>query len=453
MDALHATYSTAAMRRLWSDDAMLAAMLRFEAELAAAQAECGMIPAADAAVIGAVCAQLRPDALAIGSEAQRGGTLAIPLVKQLKAAVAQREPQAAARVHLGATSQDIADTALVTVAMASLDLLLADLRRLGDALARLVREHDATPLLARTLLQPAAPISFGWKAAGWLDAVARCTQALQRQRHEAAVLQLGGANGALLVHGKQGAVVAQALARRLQLHVPDITWHGARDRLARLAAELAITCGILGKFGRDISLLMQPEVGEAFEPAGKGRGGSSAMPHKRNPVAAMHMLDAAYRAPALAQTLAGELAAEHERGLGSWPNALPVFDTLFGLCANSLAAAVETAEGLRIDAAAMQRHIDSLYGVVFSESLNRTLADVLGPGPAADLLAEASSQALEQATPILDILAAHPAVAGQVSRAALEHACAMDTLLDGARPMCQRVVQHWHTLRDTLPAS
>ncbi|MGE4335117.1 MAG: lyase family protein [Pigmentiphaga sp.] len=452
MDALNATYSTAAMRRLWADDAILAAMLRFEAELAAAQAECSLIPSAAAQAIGTACTELRPDALAIGTEAQRSGTLAIPLVKQLKAAVAERRPEAAHLVHLGATSQDIADTALVLTAMASLDLLLADLRVLGDALAALVREHDETPILARTLLQPAAPVSFGWKAAGWLDAVARCAAAVQRQRQEAGVLQLGGANGTLLLHGSQGTEVLRALARRLGLAVPDITWHGARDRLARLAAELAILCGMLGKFGRDISLLMQAEVGEAFEPSGEGRGGSSAMPHKRNPVASMHMLDAAYRAPALAQMLAGELAAEHERGLGSWPNALPVFDTLFGLCANALAAAAETAGGLRVDAEAMRRNLDQMHGVVFSERLNSVVAEAIGPARAAKAVAAASATAMQSARHVVDVLAESPELAGQVDRAALERACAMECNLDGARPMIERVLARWQSLAPSLPA-
>src|SRR5690606_38762310 len=245
--------------------------------------------------------------------------------------------------------------------------------------------------LARTLLQPAAPVSFGWKAAGWLDALARCARALARAADEAATLQFGGANGTLLLHGERGGEVGRRLAARLGLAAPAISWHGARDRLARLAGELAILCGMLGKFGRDVSLLMQAEVGEAFEPAGEGRGGSSAMPHKRNPVAAMHMLDAAYRAPALAQTLAAELPAEHERGLGSWPNALPTFHTLFGLCANSLQAAVETAAGLQVDAAAMQSNIDRMFGVVYSESLNRVVAQHLGTAAAAKLLGSASA--------------------------------------------------------------
>lgn len=443
MYALNATYTTEAMQARWCDEAVLAAMLRFETELAAAQADCGFIPAAAAQLIAEVAAELRPDPWEIGREAQRASTLAIPLVKSLKAAVAARDPAVAPLVHLGATSQDLVDTALILVAVESLDDLLQQYQQLGNALAELVTQFDATPMLARTLLQPAAPTSFGWKAASWLDAVTRVYRALTQQRNEVAVLQFGGANGTLLVHGVMGQAVASTLAQRLGLGAPAISWHGARDRFARLAAELAIGCGVIGKFGRDVSLLMQAEVAEAFEPAGEGRGGSSAMPHKRNPVAAMHMLDAAYRAPALAQTLAAELPAEHERGLGSWPNALPTFHTLFGLCANSLQAAVETAAGLQVDAAAMQSNIDRMFGVVYSESLNRVVAQHLGTAAAAKLLGSASAEALQSRRHIIDLLVEHADLQGKVTREELEEACSPDQILEGARPMCQAVLNQW----------
>lgn len=443
MDALLATYTTGPMRTLWSDASVLREMLRFEAALAQAQAECGVIPANAAQVIARVAHDLKLDPLQVGTEAQRAGTLAIPLVKRLKAAVAQEAPDYAHLVHWGSTSQDVADTALVLLAQQSLRLLLDDFVRLGSALASLMQSHLRTPLLARTLLQPAAPISFGWKAAGWLDAVTRAALALDRARHESAVLQFGGANGTLLLHGGEGARVAQALARRLHLSVPDISWHGARDRLARLAAELAIAAGTLGKFGRDISLLMQAEVGEAAEPSGKGRGGSSAMPHKRNPVASMHMLDAAYRAPALAQMLMGELPSEHERGLGSWPNALPVMETLFGLCANSLAAAVETAEGLEVNVDAMQANIDAMHGVVYSESLNAVVASVVGTVRASEIIGEASAQAITEKRHLAHVLIEHPELAEHIFVSELLEACRPDSQLAGALPMCEQVLDTW----------
>ncbi|MBU4611031.1 3-carboxy-cis,cis-muconate cycloisomerase [Achromobacter sp. GG226] len=453
MDALNATASTSAMRALWSDDAVLAAMLRFEAELALAQSACGLIPAEAGPAIAAVCQTVRPDPLPLALEAQRAGTLAIPLVKQLKAAVAAADSAQAAYVHYGSTSQDIADTALVLIARDSLALLRQDLLALGRALAGLVRTHARTALLARTLLQPAAPISFGWKAAGWLDAVNRSTQALMRAGEEAATLQLGGANGALLLHGERGAEVSARLARQLGLAAPAISWHGARDRLARLASELALLCGVVGKFGRDIALLMQVEVGEAFEPSGEGRGGSSAMPHKRNPVAAMHMLDAAYRAPALAQILVGELPAEHERGLGSWPNALPTLETLFALAANSLAAARETAEGLTVDADAMRANIDRMHGVVFSEALGSVIARAVGPAKATATVSQASQRAMAEARPVLDILREDAALTAQVDGKALEAALRTDTQLEGALPMCEAVLDAWTPTESALAAA
>ncbi|GAA5235284.1 3-carboxy-cis,cis-muconate cycloisomerase [Verticiella sediminum] len=451
MDALNAACSTARMRALWSDDAILRAMLAFEAELALAQADCGVIPAQAAQAVAQACAGLRLDALALATDARRAGTLAIPLAKALKAAVNEHAPGLGHLAHHGSTSQDVADTALVLVCQRAARVLLAEVRALGEAWAGLVRAHAATPLLARTLLQPAAPVSFGWKAAGWLDALTRSARALQHAADEAATLQFGGANGTLLLHGEQGAAVSRRLAERLGLAAPAISWHGARDRLARLAAELAILCGMLGKFGRDVSLLMQAEVAEAFEPSGEGRGGSSAMPHKRNPVAAMHMLDAAYRAPALAQTLAGELPAEHERGLGSWPNALPTLDTLFNLAANALDAARETAEGLRVDAAAMQRNIDRMHGVVYSEPLGSVLGQALGASAASKLVAEASQAALEQQRHIRDILAEHPQAAAHGD--AIARVFDTEHLLAGARPMCEAVLAAWAALAPGLPAT
>jgi 3-carboxy-cis,cis-muconate cycloisomerase len=450
MEALHLAFSSPAMRAQWRDEAVLAAMLHVEAMLADAQAACGVIPRAAADVIAQACAELRPDAQALALEAHRAGTLAIPLVKALKADVAARDAAAAPYVHVGSTSQDVADTALVMLAQTSLQLLSDDLRRLGDGLAALVTRHANTGMLARTLLQPAAPISFGWKAAGWLDAIGRSAVALRQAGEAARVLQFGGANGTLATHGEAATAVAQALALRLRLQMPAISWHGGRDRLARLGGELAIVCGTLGKLARDVSLLMQSEVGEVFEPEGAGRGGSSAMPHKRNPVGCMHMLDAAYRTPALAMTLVGELPSEHERGLGSWPNALPVLGDLFALTANGVAAAVEVVEGLRVEPDAMLANLGRLHGIVYSEGVSSLLTRKLGPDAAQRIVAEASAQAVRDRTDLGTLLKRHAQVRAVLDSEEIDAVCSLSAQLAATQPMCARVLSQWQVQRASL---
>ncbi|TAL56438.1 3-carboxy-cis,cis-muconate cycloisomerase [Pandoraea sp.] len=450
MHMLNNAFSTAPMRELWDDAAVLAAMLRFEVALAQAQAACGVVPADAGPAIKDACRTLRIDAGALGEEARRAGTLAIPLVKTLKAWVAQAVPVAAPYVHYGATSQDVCDTALVCVAQAALLQIYEALGRLGDGFATQIERHRRTAMLARTLLQPAAPVSFGWKAAGWLDAVARSGLALREAGEAARVLQFGGANGTLVTHGAHAGAVTRALAEQLGLRAAPISWHGTRDRLARVGNELAVLCGVLGKFGRDVSLLMQSEVAEVFEPVGEGRGGSSAMPHKRNPVACMHMLDAAYRAPLLAVTLTGELAAEHERGLGSWPNALPVLTELFLLTANSVDAAIEAAEGMRVNSDAMQANIERVHGVIYSEGVLQLLTRHFDMSAAQRIIAALCEEATRRRVPLRDLLLADQQVGAVVSAAEIDAACSLSAHLDAAQTMADQVLQDWQAQRRLL---
>lgn len=339
---------------LLSDEKFLAAMARFEAALARASA-----PAAHAAIIGRVCESARFDAAALARQG-RSGTLAIPFVKQLTAQVAAISREAAKHVHAGATSQDVIDTAVVLClkpACSRVDELMV---RLGDAAARLARKHSATPTAARTLLQPALAVPFGWKAAMWLAPLARSLTALRRAADEACVLQLGGPSGTLSAFGKEGEKVSAALARELGLRANLVPWHSARDRFARLGAELAILAGAAGKIGRDVALLMQPEVGEAAEGAAPGRGGSSSMPHKRNPALSMIALEAAQRAPGLAGTLLGQLTPEHERGLGQWQSQWFTLRELACVAASGVAAMADGLEGLEVNEAAMRENLARL---------------------------------------------------------------------------------------------
>ena len=343
-------------------------MARFEGALARASARHGLVPAAHAEIISRVCQRAQFDAAALGREG-REGTLAIPFVKQLTAQVASESAAAARHVHGGATSQDVIDTAAVLCLKPACARIAELTTRLGDAAANLARRHRGTRTAARTLLQPALPVTFGWKAAIWLSMLARGLPALRRAADDACVLQFGGPSGTLSSFGERGAAILRTLADELGLPPSLVPWHSARDRFARLGAELAMVAGAAGKIGRDVSLLMQPELGEVAEATKAGRGGSSSMPHKRNPALSMLALEAAQRAPGLAVTLLGQLAPEHERGLGQWQSQWFTLRQLASASASGVAAMGEALAGLEVDPKAMQANLESLLGGHAQDSL------------------------------------------------------------------------------------
>jgi 3-carboxy-cis,cis-muconate cycloisomerase len=343
--------STAEMLACFGDDALVAAALQFERELAAAEAACGVISAAAAEVVARACEAF--DAGGLAEAAAHAGTLAIPLVARLKAAVPAEH---AAAVHRGATSQDVADTALVLQAGQAMALVAGELDALSDGLAALARAHAVTPALGRTLLQPAEPISFGMRAANWLLGVDAAADRLAREHRVAHQLALGGAVGSLSALGASGPAVRKALAARLGLG-DGPSWHSRRDAIAGLGAALGIAVGATGKLARDIALLMQPELAEVAEPRVAGRGGSSAMPHKRNPTGCQVALSAAIRAPGLVAALLGGMPQELERGLGGWQAEAPVLAELFALAHGAARAMRTVIDGLEVDAAAMAAHV------------------------------------------------------------------------------------------------
>jgi len=362
----------------FDDDALIGGMLSFERALARAEGACGAIPASAAAQIDEVGSGTTFDVGALVTEARRAGTLAIPFVRHLTAQVENVDAEASRYVHWGATSQDVLDTALALCAKEASARLLERWDRLGDALAGLADAHRATPTVARTLLQPATPVPFGFKAAVWLDAVTRTRRALRLASRDSAVLQFGGASGVLAPLGVQGPQVAARLARELDLATTATPWHGVRDHVARLGAEVGIACEVTAKLGVDIALLMQPEIGEAFEPADAGRGGSSAMPHKRNPVGSMFAREAGLRAPGLVANLIAGVPGEHERGLGHWQGQFWTLGELFAAAGSGADAMIEVAEELTVDADAMRRNLDAMRGFVYAEALTMALAGTLG---------------------------------------------------------------------------
>jgi 3-carboxy-cis,cis-muconate cycloisomerase len=345
------------MLAVFGDAALLRAALLFEAVLAEAQVTEGLIPLEVGEAIVAACVEL-PDVEDLAEAAAHAGTLAIPLVQILRQRVAARHGDAvAALVHKGATSQDLADTALVLQAKAGAALIRDEAARLAQVLAALAETHAATPMLGRTLLQAALPITFGLKVAGWLQGV---DEALMRFDIEAATalrLQFGGATGSLAGLDGKALAIAERLAARLDLALPAKPWHAQRGAIAGLASALAILIGAVGKIATDIALLAQTEVAEAFEPKVAGRGGSSTMGHKRNPTGCQVALSAALRAPHLAATLLSALPQEHERGLGGWQIEGPVLADLFQLAHGALAVMAPVIEGLEIDVERMAANL------------------------------------------------------------------------------------------------
>lgn len=345
--------STPAMMAVFSDEGLLRAALAFEAMLARAQAEVGLIPMTAAESIAAACADL-PDVEALAEEAAHAGTLAIPLVSIIRQRIV--DPAVAKLVHNAATSQDLADTALMLQAKAGAALIVEESRRLEAALAALTERHATTPMLGRTLLQGAMPITFGLKVAGWLQGLVGAHVRFQRET-AAIQLQLGGATGSLAELDGRGRAVTERLAVLLDLPAAETPWHARREGLAGLASSLAILIGAVGKIAGDIALLAQNEVAEAFEPRIEGRGGSSAMAHKRNPTSCQIALTAATRAPHLAATITAALPQQHERGLGGWQAEAAVLADLFQLAHGALVAMAPAVEGLEVDTDRMAKNL------------------------------------------------------------------------------------------------
>jgi 3-carboxy-cis,cis-muconate cycloisomerase len=396
--------SSAAMRAVCDDVAYLQHMLDFEAALARAEAASGVIPKSAAAPIAKTCKASSFDLGALAEAATRSGNLAIPLVKALTAEVAKGDADAARYVHWGATSQDVIDTATMLTLCAGIDALLTDIDRAIAGFARLARQHRNTPAVARTWLQHALPMPFGLKLAEYAAALHRSRLRLRRLRQETLALQFGGAAGTLASLGDKGWLVAEKLAQDLKLILPEAPWHTHRDRIAETASVLAIVAGTCGKIARDVQLMMQTDVAEAFEPSGEGRGGSSTMPHKRNPVAAATALAAATMAPNLAATIFAAQVQDHERSAGPWHAEWPVMPMLLLVTSGALAATVDIAEGLEVDTARMRVNLDATHGLIMAEAVTFALAEKIGKSEAHHLVEAASKQAVAGKKDLREVL-------------------------------------------------
>ena len=405
--------------RALDERAFVQAMLDFEAALARAQSQAGAIPPGVGEAVTAACHAERFDIDAIVADGARVGTLAIPLVRQLTARVAAQQPDAALYVHWGATSQDVLDTAQVLVARRVLSLIDRDLSSLIAALLDLAARHGDAPLLGRTLLQPAQVISLGFKLAAWIAPLVRAQWRLRAAGSAALQLQLGGAVGTRAAMGEHGEAVVAHMALALGLRAPPAAWHTQRDELVALACELGLLAGSLGKIAKDVSLMAQGEVGELAEPSGGGRGGSSTMPHKRNPVASMVALSAALRAPQHVAAMLAAMPQEHERGLGNWQAELAEFGALLACTHGALAALAQAAGGLQVDRSRMARNIDALQGLVFAEALAMRAAREVGKADAHHWVESLSQQAAASGAHLRAVaataLSTHERLRGKIS--------------------------------------
>jgi len=442
--------STPRMLALFEPASVVQAMMDFEAALAKAQAEEGVIPQAAAVAIAGVCKAQLYDVSAIVGASGRAGSLAIPLVKQLTHTVSLFSPEAAGFVHWGSTSQDVIDTGMALVTRRALALIDRDLGVLIGGLLQLAQAHGDAPVLARTLLQPAQVVSFGFKLVEWIAPLVRSRERLRASGQAALQLQLGGAVGTLAVMGDKGLPVAQRVAQALQLRLPAGAWHTQRDEVVSLACEVGILAGVLGKIGKDISLMSQGEIGEVAEPSGGGRGGSSAMPHKRNPVASMVALAASIRAPHRVSAILSSMAQEHERGLGNWQAELAETAGLYISVHGSLAALADVAGGLQVDRERMLANIDSLQGLVFAEAVSMRLAAKLGKARAHSMLEQLSQEVIANHRHLRD--AVLQAVQDDESLRGQFEAADIAALFDAQRA-AQRAVTVAQPQLDTLNAS
>jgi 3-carboxy-cis,cis-muconate cycloisomerase len=414
------------VRERVDDRAWLGAMLDVEAALARAQARAGVIGQEDADAIAAACEPAGFDATDLGRRAAASGNPVVPLVHDLGERV---KGDAAAQVHRGATSQDVLDTAAMLVARRALGPLLGDLDAAADAAATLAARHRDSPQAGRTLLQQAVPIAFGLKAAGWMVALDEASERLAEVREGRLAVQLGGAAGTLAAMGEAGPAVVTELARELVLAEPVLPWHTDRTRVAELAGALGEACGAAAKVARDVVLLAQTEVAEVREGGVGARGGSSAMPHKRNPVAAVSVLACAQQAPGLVATLLAAMAGEHERAAGAWHAEWRPLAELLRLTGSAAAWLRDCLEHLEVDAARMRANLEAGGGVLLADRVAAALTPALGRAAAHDLVRDVARSVGAGDGSFADLLVRRPEVRDHLGSETLAH------LLDPAGAM------------------
>jgi 3-carboxy-cis,cis-muconate cycloisomerase len=437
---LNSQFSTPAMDEVFSVSRQMECMTRFEWALLFSLEANGIASSGAASAMEPLLDAKSVDPLSLAEEERLAGNLAIPFVRALTGAVRLHDEEAARYVHLGATSQDVLDTALVLQMRDALALIRSDLQRLEGSLAQLTREHAGTILSGRTWLQDGPPVTLGLKIAGLLAALRRHQERLEAAGTRAIVLQFGGAVGTLAALGDKGTAVSAVLAQKLGLAEPLLPWHTQRDNLAELATCLGLLVGTLGKMARDVSLLMQTEVGEVFEPAAEGRGGSSTMPHKRNPVASAAILAIATRVPALVSTLLHAMIQEHERGLGGWQAEWKTLPEIFCLTAAALSRANEIADGLEVDQDRMKANLEATNGLVLTEAVSVALAEFVGRAQAHELMERAAKKAIQSKKHLRAVLLEMPEIRQHLSDSEVDHLLDPKNYLGSAQEFIERVL-------------
>jgi len=432
-----ALWGTAEMRALFSDATQLQSMLDVESALARAEAKLGLVPehVAEAISKAARVENLRIERIAAGT--RETGVPVPALVSEIGRVAGE---QAARYIHLGATTQDILDTALVLQMRRALEYLRRDLVALARTLVTRASEYRDTPMAGRTHLQHAVPITFGLKCAVWASPLAAHVERLDQAARRGQVVQFGGAAGTLAALGANGVAVAEALAHELGLGVPDLPWHVARDSVAEIVALLGLVCGSLSKFALDVSLLMQTEVAEVFEPHAPGRGGSSTMPQKRNPVAAEYIIAAARGVHALVPLMLTAMAQDHERATGPWQSEALALPQCFVLCAGAMAHALAIASGMTIDAARMRRNLDLGGGLIMAEAVSTGLAPVMGRAAAHHALQRVSDRAIAEGKTLAQALRDDAEVRAHLSDEQIDRLTDPAAYLGSAGAFVDRVV-------------
>ena len=430
-------FSSEAMRHVWSDENRTAKYIEIEKALAIVQGRLGIIPqeAADEIVGHCDISQFDLDKLRVQTE--RIGYPILGVVSQLNALCRDKLGE---YCHWGATTQDITDTATVLQIREGLAIVEDELVGISAALVKLAREHRDTPMAGRSNLQQAIPITFGYKMATILAAVERHRERLQQLKPRVLVGEFGGACGTLASLEK-GAMETQAgLMAELRLGEPPIAWHTVRDNIAEVGAFLGLVGGTLGKISMDVKLMMQTEVGEVYEPFAHGRGSSSTMPQKRNPISSCYIHAAVSVVRQHAAALMDAMIADHERSTGPWEIEWIVLPEAFCLMAGALKQTRFVLEGLEVDAAKMRSNIDMTNGLLMSEAVMMGLGRYIGREYAHDLVYDLCRDAIRQDKPLLDLLAANPEVSQHLDRAALAELCDPSRYLGQSGVMVDRVL-------------
>lgn len=406
-------FASEAMQALYSDEVLVQRYIDVEVALAKAQGRLGVIPEEAAKAIAATADISRVDWDRLSARTRIVGYPILPLVEQMSDWADDGLGQ---YCHWGATTQDIMDTADVLQIRDALDLVEAELKAICDATARLAEKYRDTPMAGRTHLQQALPITFGQKVARWLFSLDRHRERLAELRPRVLIGEFAGAAGTLASLGDDGLAVQKALMEELDLGQPGMPWHTARDGFAETTGLLAMICGTLGKIGLDIMLMMQSEIGEVYEPFVSGRGASSTMPQKRNPIASELMVAAAKTVRECHAAMLDGMVHDHERATGPKHVEWQAIPTAFLLTSGALAAACEALEGLEVNEAAMRRNLEATGGLIVAEAVMMGLAPEIGRQVAHDVVYDCCRETLEKGQPFLDILAEHPEIAGKIDR-------------------------------------